>query len=165
MNPEIDERLIFTVSSSFIEIIIDWLNITAIREGYGETFNEGICYEFCAGIPFSGMVTGELFICMDGYTRALILPYIIKNLELKKTHDEVAKMAMRSFVSKIAEEFFEELKDITEVNVFDIRELNHKIIQLPGDELRKYSIIYFIRDDENRKYLGRIYLHLALEKD
>lgn len=164
MNPELDERIILTISSSFIEIITDWLKITAIREGYGATVNEGLCYEFCSGIPFSGNASGEMFIGMDGYTRLLLLPYIIKSLELEVEHPELVESAMNSFVLKLGREFSDELNDISTITLMEPERLNHKIVPLPQDKYRKYTMIYFLRDDEKKKYLGRIYLHLALDK-
>jgi len=164
MNPELDERLILTISSSFIEIITDWLNINAIQEGYGASINEGLCYEFCSGIPFSGVISGELFIGMDGYTRLLLLPYIVEHLEMEVTHHQLVDSAMNTLVYKLAKEFSEELESISKVSMNEPRNLNHKMVTLPQEKYRKYTLIYFLRDDEKRKYLGRIYIHLALDK-
>jgi len=164
MNPDLDQRFIQTISTSFVEIVIDWLKITAIREGYGPTMNEGLCYEFCMGIPFSGDVSGEIFIGMDGYTRLLLLPYIINHLDLEVNHPQLVESAMSSLVFKLAKEFSEELDAISHINLLESRSLNHQMVALPKEEFRKYTMIYFIKDDDNKKYLGRIYIHLVLEK-
>ncbi|MDH4261957.1 MAG: chemotaxis protein CheX [Spirochaetia bacterium] len=163
-NPELDQRFILTISSSFIEIITEWLNVTAISEGYGQTSNEGLCYEFCSGIPFTGTISGEMFIGMDGFTRLLLLPYIITHLDMEFTHSQLVEAAMNSLVLKIAKEFSEELDAISHIKMLEPRNLNHKLVPLAKEDYRKYMMIYFIRDDENKKYLGRIYLHLVLDK-
>jgi len=163
-NPELDQRLKLTITTSLIEILTDWLKITAILEGHGTTLNEGLCYEFCSGIPFSGDISGEMFIGMDGYTRLLLLPYIVAHLEMEVTHPQLVDAAMNSLVFRIAKEFSEELQEITRVNMHDPRSLNHKLVPLPQEKYRKYTMIYFLRDDEKKKYLGRIYLHLVLDK-
>jgi hypothetical protein len=163
-NPELDQRLILTISSSFVEIVTDWLNVTAIREGFGQTANEGLCYEFCSSIPFSGNISGEMFIGMDGYTRLLLLPYIVNHLDMEYTHPQLVEAAMNSLVLKLAKEFSDELEAVSQVKMQEPRNLNHKLVPLPKEDYRKYMMIFFIRDDENKKYLGRIYLHLALDK-
>ncbi|MDH4199378.1 MAG: chemotaxis protein CheX [Spirochaetia bacterium] len=165
MNPELDERIILTISSSFVEISIDWLKITAVREAHGMNVNEGLCYEVCSGIPFSGKVSGELFFAMDGYTRLLLLPYIVHNLEMNDPQKEMVETAMNSFVKKLSDEFSLELADIANIEMQEPRNLNHKLIPLPQESYRKYAIIFFLRDDDKKKYLGRIYLHLVLEKE
>jgi len=164
MNPELDERIILTLSSSLAEITTDWLKFNSILEGFGATVNEGLCHEYCTGISFTGNVSGEIFIGMDGYTKLLLLPYIIAHLDLTVKHTQLAEGAMNSFVYKLAEEFSEELDLIVKISMQEPRSLNHKLVPLPQDLYRKYLMIYFLRDDEKKKYLGRLYIYLVLNK-
>lgn len=164
MNPELDDLLVLTISTAFANIVTDWLKITALREGVGGTINEGLCYEYCAGMPFKGKLTGELFLGMDGFTRLLLLPYIVNHIEMESQKKELVESAMDTMVQKMAKEFFSELEEVLDIERLESRDVSHKIVPLPQDEYRKYTIIYFLRDDVEKKYLGRIYLNLALEK-
>jgi len=165
MDPIIDEKLVLTVSSTFSEMATEQLQVTAVREAYGQNRNEGLCYEFCAGIPFSGEIAGELFVCLDNFSKILLLPYIMEAFEVDPGREALSDALMRAFVERIAEEFKVEVSEfVASIELQEIRSLNHKIVPLPDSDFRKYTVVYFLRDDQQKKYLGRIYLHLMVSK-
>ncbi|MDH5717367.1 MAG: chemotaxis protein CheX [Spirochaetia bacterium] len=165
MDPFQDEKFILTVSSSFIDVSAEWLEISMMREAYGQTYNEGICYEFCAGIDFSGDISGKMFICMDGYTKLLLLPYVAAKFNLSQFHWEAAESSLLSYVNQIGGKIFSELEDY--FSTFEIKPpslYSNKLVPLPADEFRKYAVIFFLRDEKKKKYLGRLHTTIAMKK-
>ncbi len=166
MDPFLDEKVVLTVTASFLEVAADFLHIDAQREGYGPTQNEGLCYEYCSGVEYRGKIKLDLYIGMDSYTRILLLPYIVKNLKFDIDRREIADMALDAFSNTIFEELRREVNDYLEdITSSDLMKYNHKMVALPAEQYRKYTIIYFMRDLERGEYLGRVYLHLAFLKD
>ena len=51
--------------------------LQAEREAYGPSRNEGLCYESCQRVSFAGDLAGDLYLCMDGYTKLKLLPRIL----------------------------------------------------------------------------------------
>lgn len=166
MDPFLDEKLVLTATASFLEVAADFLFIDAQREGYGPNLNEGLCYEYCAGVEYRGDVGMDFYIGMDAYTKILLLPYIVKNINFEIERGEMAEVAMEAFASTVFEELRNEMGEyIEDMTMSEIINHNHKIVELPVERFRKYTIIYFMRDLEEGEYLGRVYLHLALLKD
>lgn len=165
MNPFLDEKLILTISASFFEVLSGKLGIHAEREAYGVTQQEGLCYEYLAKVHFQGALEADFYIAMDSYTRLLLLPYVIKSFDLPVEKEQVTQTAMHTFTSTLVNELHDEVSEyISDMEIGDIETYHNKIVELPAEKFRKYTILYFLRDDTEKRYLGRIYLHLALVK-
>ncbi|MES0490633.1 MAG: chemotaxis protein CheX [Leptospirales bacterium] len=165
VDPFLDEKVVLVLSSSVMELATGGLQVEAVREAYGVTRNEGLCYEFCSAFSFSGEIVGDLYIGMDGYTKILLLPYITKNFEIEVESPEMVKNATRAFVERMKDEFILELHDILPgTSLGEVRNLNFKLVSLPSEKYRKYTVIFFLKDTLKKKYLGRIYFHVVFEK-
>ncbi|MDH5719070.1 MAG: chemotaxis protein CheX [Spirochaetia bacterium] len=165
MDPFQDEKFILTVSSSFIEVSADWLDINMMREAYGQTNNEGLCYEFCASLGFKGDINGKIFIGMDGYTKLLVLPYIAAKFNLTQFHWEAAESSLLSYINQIGGKILTELEDYYKDFEIESPELfSNKFVPLSKDDYRKYTVIFFLKDDNLKKYLGRLYATIAFLK-
>lgn len=165
MDPLVDEKYILTASASLVEVAGEDLGLYAIREAYGPTLNEGLCYEYCIKTPFSGSHPGALYIGMDGYTRLQILPYAAQKLELDREIPEVAEDALSAFCKRIQSLMEYEIREFQPDFQFDTPKIvSHKIEKLPAHKSRKYILIFFMRDEALKKYLGRIYFTLVFNK-
>ena len=165
MNPLIDEKMILTTSSAFMELAYDWLGINIVREAYGPTDNEGLCHEYCCGISLKGDVKGHVFLGLDGYTKLLMLPYIAKKFSLEEHPPEVVESSLLSFMNQFAGLIATELQEfITRVDTGVPQIYSHKLLSLPTEKFRKYALIFFLKDEEKQAYLGRAYLFLAIGK-
>ena len=165
MDPLVDEKYILTASASLLEIMGEDLNLYAIREAYGPTLNEGLCYEYCVKTPFTGSHPGALYLGLDGYTRLQLLPYAVRRLELERDIPEVAEDALASLSGRLHSLMEYEIREFQPDFQFKTPKIiSHKIEKLPAASLRKYILIFFIRDETLKKYLGRVYLTLTLQK-
>ena len=165
MDPLLDEKIVVTISASLMEILGEWFEIDAIREAYGPTNNEGLCYEFCAKMRFSGSLQGNIFVGLDGYTKLLILPHIIEKFQISDKHPELTESALVSFVEHIGKLVASELDEYLMHIQVDIPEIvSHKLIEVKREDFRKYMLIFFLKSSKKKAYLGRIYVFLALNK-
>ncbi len=165
MDPLVDEKFILTTSAAFMELAYDWLGVSIQREAYGPTMNEGLCYEYCSTCTFDGEIKARLFMGMDGYTKLLLLPYIARKFALDEMHSEVAESSLLSFTNQLCAMINTELNEFLDtMNVSSPEQVSHKLIELPAADYRKYTMIYFLKDDSRPAYLGRVYLFLAVEK-
>ena len=165
MDPIIDEKFLVSISASIMEIVHENMSISIEREGYGSTLNEGLCYEFCLKHNFTGKEHGSIYFGMDGYSKLLILPYAVQKFDLRKVHPEVARDALFSFFYEIAKLIQIEIADID--NLFRLKkpiDISNRIQRLPTFKYRKYMMIFFLKDPNLKKYLGRLYCNLAFEK-
>ena len=165
MNPVLDEKYIVSLSASIMEIFHDRMSLSIDREAYGPTLNEGLCYEYCLKYNFSGKETGSIFFGMDGYTKILMLPYIAKSFRLKKIHPEVVEDALLSFFHEIAALLQIEIVEFeSNFKLKKPSDISTKVQRLPTFKYRKYMLIFFLKDPDKRKYLGRLYCNLVFEK-
>ncbi|RME93675.1 MAG: chemotaxis protein CheX [Candidatus Hydrogenedentota bacterium] len=167
MDPLLDEKLILTASASLIDVTSEQLGVYAVREAYGPTSNEGLCFEYCVKFPFQGKPNGNFYFAMDGYTKLQLIPYVVRNFlsEDDSAPKAIADKALFTMAKEVANMMEEELKEFQEEFCFEEGKiLSHKIEKLPSASFRKYMIIFFLKDNYRKKYLGRIYLVLALKK-
>ncbi len=172
MDPFIDEKIILSFSSALIETGNSFSELDFIREAYGPTANEGICFEFCIEMPFEGSLEGSFYIGLDGYTKILLLPYLNrKSTQIsypnggkqdgEKTND-IFFLSFTEHISKFIEQDFEDSNENLYINPPKI--CSHHLISLPLAQYRKYMLIFFIKDNIKKIYLGRIYSVVAIYK-
>ena len=165
MDPLLDERIVLTVMRSFSEFLKNSLRVSADKEAYGPSKNEGLCYESCQRIGFNGDLEGALYFCMDGYTKLKLLPRIADVFQIDPRLKGMADSVLMEFSNQLAARVAEELVDGGFRVEIDVPEtLNHKLVPIDAKRYRQYIIIFFIRDRRAQKYLGRIYVVLTMQK-
>ena len=168
MNPLTDEKMVLISSALIPELLGDRLKIECIREAYGPTFNEGLCFEWCFELNFSGSVNGKLCLGSDGYTRILLLPYLARNVRLKpeEQKDRFNERLLLKLSEEFAEMFTYEMKEFVDrFRIESIKSSDHKLISFLDKEYRRYMVIFFLKDERLKKYLGRVYVMIAVEKE
>jgi len=164
MDPLNDEKLISIVSSSCREYYTSRLHVAAEREAYGPSKNEGLCYESCQAVGFSGELNGTLYFGMDGYTRLKLLPRIAKHYQSTAASNDPGTLLLQfahDLVSEIISEFQE---NGFHVDLGEPTGLNNRIVTFDLSRQRQYILIFFIRDRRLHEYLGRIYIVLLVQK-
>lgn len=165
MDPLLDERIVLTVMRSFSEFLKNSLRVSADKEAYGPSKNEGLCYESCQRIAFKGDLNGALYFCMDGYTKLKLLPRIASVFQIDPRLKGMADSVLLEFSNQLAARIIEELIDGGFRVEIDVPEnLNHKLVPIDAKRYRQYIVIFFIRDRRAQQYLGRIYVVLTMEK-
>lgn len=165
MDPLLDEKFILTISQVFPEFIRNALKIQAIREAYGPSKNEGLCYESCTRVEFHGEVNGSMFLTMDGYTKLKLLPKIASSFGIDPTTQSHSTSIVLEFANQISAGLINEMKQGRfEIDISPPEDWNHKIFTIDPKTYRQYILIYFLADKRERKNLGRINLVLLLEK-
>ncbi len=170
MDPFIDERIILASSALMPEFFEESFKINCIREAYGPTLNEGLCFECCFEISFYGVIKGQLYLGFDGYTKILLLPYLVKQIKFQNSKEENEKGLLNErLFFYLSQQFSKVLTTemeafIGEFNINSVKSVHNKLISLEGQKYRKYMIIFFLKDDVLKKYLGRIYIFISLEK-
>lgn len=165
MDPLIDEKIILTVSRCFVEYFDESLQITAWREAYGPSLNEGICFESLIMLPFQGELNGAFYFGMDGYTRMKLLPVIANTFKLDTIEKGMADSVLGEFANQIGFRILNEFDDAGyRLQVLPPEALNHKMVPVDLEKQRQYIVIFFIEDKESRKYLGRCHIILILNK-
>ncbi len=165
MDPLLDERIVLTVMRSFSEFLKNSLRVSADKEAYGPSKNEGLCYESCQRVSFSGDLNGSLYFCMDGYTKLKLLPRIADVFQIDPRLKGMADSVLLEFSNQLAAQVVDELVDggfRVEIGVPE--NLNHQLVAIDAKKYRQYIIIFFIRDRRAQKYLGRIYVVLTMQK-
>lgn len=165
MDPLLDERIVLTVMRSFSEFVKNSLRVSADKEAYGPSKNEGLCYESVQRIDFHGDLNGVLYFCMDGYTKLKLLPRIAEVFQIDPRLKGMADSVLMEFSNQLAARVMEELIDGGfQVEIGVPETLNHKLVPIDAKRYRQYIIIFFIRDRRAGQYLGRIYVVLTMEK-
>ena len=150
---------------SFSEFMKNSLRVSAEKEAYGPSRNEGLCYESCQRIGFKGDLEGSLYFCMDGYTKLKLLPRIADVFQIDPRLKGMADSVLMEFANQLAAQVVEELIDGGFNVDIDVPEsLNHKLVPIDAKRYRQYIIIFFIRDRRAQKYLGRVYVVLTMQK-
>lgn len=165
MQELLDERIIVTLMRSFQDFLYETAEIDASVEAYGPSKNEGVCYESCTYIDYHGDQEGRIYVAFDGYTRLKLLPVFVEKYRDFLSGSVDAESLMMHFVSSYASEFAQELAD-AELNfsLSNPHDCSHKIMQIELDRSREYIVIFFLRDRNRKKYLGRAYLVVTLLK-
>ncbi|MBW7858632.1 MAG: chemotaxis protein CheX, partial [Leptonema sp. (in: Bacteria)] len=159
MDPLVDEKIILTVSRSFVDYFEEALQIKAWREAYGPSLNEGICFESLTKLPFEGELNGSFYFAMDGYTRMKLLPVIANTFKLETIEKGMADSILGEFANQIGFRILNEFDDAGyRFQVLPPESLNHKVELVELEKQRQYIVIFFIEDKENRKYLGRCHV-------
>ncbi len=163
MNPLLDEKIILISSTVVTETFGEDFKISCMREAYGPTLNEGLCFEGCFELNFSGTAKGSFYLGIDGYTRILLLPYLGKKIRSKEHLNEMLFMSLFKRITEMLT--FEMREFVDEFSVDSIETVNHKLISVKSTEYRKYTIIFFLKDESLKKYLGRVYILVAIKKE
>ncbi|QYY59409.1 chemotaxis protein CheX [Leptospira interrogans] len=165
IDPLLDEKFILTISQIFPEYLDKTLNVTAIREAFGPSKNEGLCYENCTMVEFKGEIEGKLFLAMDGYTKLKLLPMVAKSFHIDPTVRADAPSILMEFANQICGLLITEIKlGRFKTDLLPPEMLNHKLIPVNLETYRQYILIYFLKDLKAKQYLGRVYLILLMKK-
>ncbi len=165
MDPLLDEKIVVTLLRSIPEYLMNTLRIHAVKEAYGPSRNEGICYESCSAIGFSGELNGTLYYCMDGYTKLKMLPRIAEMFHVDPGQRGMAESVLLEFGNQMAATVVQELQDGGfQVQLEPPENLSHKMIPVDLERYRQYILIFFLRDRRDRDYYGRAYLLLTIKK-
>ena len=165
MDPLFDERMILSNSAVMADLFNEFLGIECSCEAYGPTANEGICYEFCAQSLFKGKLKGSFFLGMDGYTKILLLPYFSNKIKPDRSAQDINTSLVIIFVNHVIDALSRELQEFNSNFSLDSTRLcSHELIALPNKKYRKYVSIFFLKDEEKEKYLGRVYTTIAILK-
>ncbi|PJZ65751.1 chemotaxis protein CheX [Leptospira wolffii] len=165
LDPLLDEKFILTISQIFPEFLEKNLHIQAVREAFGPSKNEGLCYENCTSVEFQGEATGRLFLGMDGYTKLKLLPKIARSFHIDPTIRSHAASIMLEFANQICAELITEMKlGRFQMDILPPENLNNKLVSVDLEQYRQYILIYFLKDKDAREYLGRVYLILLMKK-
>lgn len=165
MDPLLDEKIVITLARGFTEFIQETLQLHAVREAYGPSRNEGLCYEACSAIGFDGDVEGKIYLCMDGYTKLKMLPVIFERFGVNLSEKGMADSVLLEFSNQIASSIIQELQDAGyKIVLHPPENLNHKLVPIDLNTYRQYILIFFLQDRRGRKYMGRWYVVLTLKK-
>lgn len=165
MDPLLDEKFILSISQIFPEFFSSVLGVRAVREAFGPSKNEGLCYETCTMVEFEGDVNGQLYLSMDGYTKLKLLPKIARSFHIDPTTRSHAPSIILEFANQVCAELIGEMKlGRFSIDIKPPENLNHKLVAFDLEKNREYILIYFLKDEEAKAYLGRIYLTLLLQK-
>lgn len=165
MNPLLDEKIVLTAARAFSEHMKSTLYVSAEKEAYGPSRNEGLCFESCSAIGFRGDVNGMVYLCMDGYTKMKLLPRIAERFSIDPAQKGMADSVLLEFSNQITSAILGELADGGFHLELDPPEtLNHKIVPIDLKQNRQYILIFFLRDRRLRRYMGRATMVLTLQK-
>ncbi len=165
MDPLLDEKFILTVSNILPELTEDILKIQAVREAYGPSKNEGLCFENCTQVDFSGDLNGSLFLGLDGYTKLKLLPRIAKSFHLDPTTKSNSATIMLDFANEVSVNLIEEMQfGQYKIESKQPQNRNHKLVPIDQERFRQYILIFFLKEELEQLYLGRLYVVLLLEK-
>ncbi len=165
MDPLLDEKIILTLNRITTEFFKENLYISADKEAYGPSRNEGLCYESCSRIGFSGDINGYLYFCLDGYTKLKLLPRIAERFQIDAGLRGMADSIVLEFSNQLASNIVFELQDGGfNVDLEPPENLNHQLVRVDGRTYRQYIMIFFLRDRRERRYYGRLYLVLTVRK-
>ena len=165
MDPLLDEKIVLTLSQIFPEYFREVLEVDARREAFGPSKNEGICYESCTCVEFTGEINGKLFIAMDGYTKLKLLPRIAKSFQIDPTTKTTSSSVIMEFNNQIVAQLSGEMHTGGfDMEIHPPENLSNKMIPVDFSKYRQYILIYFLKAVKEKSYLGRIYLILLMQK-
>ena len=165
MDPFFDEKLVALLSKGCSNYIAKQLQVSAEREAYGPSKNEGLCYESCQSVPIHGDVEATIYFGMDGYTRLKLLPRMAEKLHPESAVKGMVDSILLEFANQIGAEIVNELHVSNFHSDLGTPEnLNNKLIPIDLERYRQYIIIFFIRDRRAHEYLGRIYVVFTVKK-
>ena len=165
MDPFLDEKLVAILSKSCSNYIAKQLQVSAEREAYGPSKNEGLCYESCQSVDINGEVEAKIYFGMDGYTRLKLLPRMAEKITAESAVRGMVDSILMEFANQMGAEIVNELHSSNYESHLGIPEnLNNKLIPIDLKKYRQYIIIFFIRDRRAHEYLGRIYVVFILKK-
>lgn len=165
MDPLLDEKIVLTLNRVCSDFFKENLYLSADKEAYGPSKNEGLCYESCSRIGFAGDVNGQIYFCMDGYTKLKLLPRIAERYQIDPNLKGMADSVILEFSNQMASNIVFELQDGGfNVELLAPESLNHKLIAIDPRTYRQYILIFFLRDRRERRYLGRVHLVLTMQK-
>ena len=165
MNPYFDEKLITIISKGCRDYIAENLHVSAEREAYGPSKNEGLCYESCQSIESVGEIPSMLYFGMDGYTRMKLLPRMAELIEVSNDMKGMVDSILMEYANQMGARIVNDLIESNfEVDIGAPANLNHKLVPIDRKTNRQYIIIFFLRDRRMHEYLGRIYIVYTIKK-
>ena len=165
MDPLIDEKIILTLTRVCSEFFKENLYLSADKEAFGPSRNEGLCYETCVKIGFEGEINGTLYFGMDGYTKLKLLPRIAERYQIDPTLKGMATSVILEFANQMTSTIVDELiEGGYRTSLLPPEDVSHRLIPIDPGVYRQYILIFFLRDRRERKYLGRIYIVLTMRK-
>jgi len=165
MDPLLDEKIILSVSQILPEKLEALVRVRAMREAFGPSKNEGICFEHCTEIGFYGDLQGIVYLGLDGYTKLKLLPRMAKTEVPNSENKPLSESIVLSFAKKLGEELLQEMKlGRFRIEMREPIDRSHKLVPFDLKRYRQYILIFFLRDDREELYLGRLTLVLLLEK-
>jgi len=165
LDPLLDEKIILTIMRKFSDFMKETLHLSADREAYGPSRNEGLCYESCQSLSFTGEIEGQLFLGMDGYTKLKLLPRVAERYNLTNFSSGMASSILLEFINQLAGKILTELEEGGfHLQMAVPENHDHKIVTFDLSRFREYIMIFFLRDRRQRMYLGRAYLTILFRK-
>lgn len=165
MDPLLDEMIVVSMLRIFPEFLQENLQVHARQEAYGPSRNEGLCFESCVGMGFSGDLNGVLYFGMDGYTKIKLLPRISERFNLDPGSFEMLESVMLEFGNQLTSALLLELEDGGfRVHLEPPVSLNNKLVPIDASLYRQYILIFFLRDRRKKQYLGRTHIVLTIRK-
>ncbi|MCB1173178.1 MAG: chemotaxis protein CheX [Leptospiraceae bacterium] len=165
MDPLLDEKLVLTCARVCSDYFKQTLFVSAEKEAYGPSRNEGLCYESVAQIEMQGSFKGQIFLAMDGYTKMKLLPRIAERYQIDPAMRGMSRSVLLEFTNQMAALIVEELQDGGyELEITPPNDLSNKLVPIDLNVYRQYIMIFFLRDRRLKRYLGRLYLILLMQK-
>ena len=165
MDPLLDEKVVLTIARITTDFFKENLFLSAVKEAYGPSSNEGLCYENVSRIGFTGDLQGQLYFCMDGYTKLKLLPRIAERFGIDPTLKGMASSVILEFSNQLTAMVLDELiLGGYNVELEPPADLSHQLVPINKEHYRQYILIFFLRDRRARKYLGRLYVVLTMQK-
>ncbi|MBE7439454.1 MAG: chemotaxis protein CheX [Spirochaetales bacterium] len=150
---------------NFSDFMKETLHLSADREAYGPSRNEGLCYESCQSISFSGEIEGTLFLGLDGYTKLKLLPRVAERYNISSFPRGLASSVLMEFSNQLGGRILTELEEGGfHLQLHPPEVHDHKIVPFDLSRFREYIIVFFLRDRRQRMYLGRAYLTILFRK-
>ena len=165
MDPLIDEKFVLSIARVTPEFFKQTVQIDVTLEAYGPSKNEGFCYENAVAVDFFGEMEGRLVVGLDGYTKLKLFPYIARKYKIDPTIRSHSSSIIMEFANQILGEIVQEMKlGRFEIDIRSPENLDHKLVPVNLESCRQYAMIYFLKDNLKKEYLGRLYMILLLKK-
>lgn len=165
MDPLLDEKIVHILSRNLPEVLDEEIQTHAWREAYGPSRNEGLCHESVVGIDFFGPVEGQVYFCMEGYTRLKVLPALAEWGRKRPGEMINADELVSDFAYQVISDSLGELEEAgIPLRFATPQVLNRKLVPIDNRVYRQYMIIFFLRNTGDKKYTGRLTIILTIKK-
>lgn len=166
MDPFFDEKFLLTLSYAFIDTCFEKAGITALAESHTQSENNGICEDYCSSVKFSQSAHGRIYLSADSATTLGLITYLKDKMQPADFNKSIPDNLMMTFLDNCSRKTFSELGEQGSPVKPEGHELHsHEIVELPADRYRIFRTIFFLRDDEKYRYLGRLSLFTVFRRD